>query len=55
MRGIEELHYFALGQLLLESSVLLLHSAVLMSSVRETHVGVVSVRLQVTAELVMWR
>ena len=55
MWGIEELHDLALSQLLLESAVLLLHPSVLMSSVREAHVGVVSVRLQVAAELVMWR
>lgn len=55
MRGIEELHDLTLSQLLLESAVLLLHPAVLMPSVRETHVGVVPVGLQVAAELVMWR
>lgn len=55
MRGIEELHDFTLRQLLLESAVLLLHPAVLMPSVWETHVRVVPVGLQVTAELVMRR
>ena len=53
MRGIEELHDLTLSQLLLESAVLLLHPAVFMPSVRETHVGVVLVGLQVAAELVM--
>lgn len=53
MRGIEELHDLTLSQLLLESAVLLLHPAVLMPSVRETHIGVVLVGLQVAAELVM--
>lgn len=55
MRGIEELHDLTLSQLLLESAVLLLHPSVLMPSVRETHVGVVPVGLQVAAELVMRR
>lgn len=55
MRGIEELHDLTLSQLLLESAVLLLHPAILMPSVRETHVGVVPVGLQVAAELVMRR
>lgn len=53
MRGIEELHDLALGQLLLESAVLLLHPAVLVPSVRETHIGIVPVGFQVAAELVM--
>lgn len=53
MRGVEELHDLALSQLLLKSAVLLLHSAALMPSVRETHVRIVLVGLQVTAKFVM--
>jgi hypothetical protein len=55
MRRVKQLHYLNLVKFLLKLFILILHPRILPSSIRETHIGIILIAFEITAELIMRR